>query len=344
VNNLQIIESCFQENEEKENNWEFDYVVIRDTQGKVVVATYLTTSIQKDDLLHPAAVSEQVEKMRIEEGDPYYLTSKMLSVGSPVSLGNQLYVDLSSPYWKESMESLLNIVEKIQQKNNATSVMIRDFYEMDESLQKVIEDAGFFKMDTFKNNVIETLPTSIDLLSKGVSKNARKHIRKKAIEGLDDFRANIVANPSSEQIDMYYELYSNVKLTKAEINTFKLPKKMFVGLMNSRNWEVIELVHDSTNQVAGYILSNVTNGIFTPTYIGLDYSFQDSNAYSKLLYLTIERAIELGAKKIELGITADFEKQRFGAQSKQMFAYVQSSDHYNREVVDNIFSKMKAFA
>src|SRR5665647_754651 len=69
---LQILEKSFKDNNLSEDNWIFDYLIIKDNEGNIIAATFLTTALWKDDMLSKDLVSAQVEDQR--KIDPYYLT------------------------------------------------------------------------------------------------------------------------------------------------------------------------------------------------------------------------------------------------------------------------------
>jgi len=95
---LKFLEESFSGNQLPEDNWDFDYLIIRDNSGKSVLATFLTTALWKDDMLSPAEISLQVEDMR--KTDPYYLTSKVISLGSLLTEGNHLTWTGNLPFGK----------------------------------------------------------------------------------------------------------------------------------------------------------------------------------------------------------------------------------------------------
>ncbi len=79
---LKFLESTFKNNDRPENNWEFDYLIIKDKNSKkVVLATFFTTALCKDDMLSHEALSNKIEAIR-KLNDPYYLTSMMVMTGS----------------------------------------------------------------------------------------------------------------------------------------------------------------------------------------------------------------------------------------------------------------------
>src|SRR6185369_14361690 len=121
---LKLLENSFQQNELPENNWEFDYLVIKDIiTGRPVVAGFLTTALWKDDMLSPAVVSESVEIKRA--ADPYYLTSKVISTGSLLTEGEHLFIDKSFPFWKDAMHLFFDQVNLLQEKYNTNNIVLR---------------------------------------------------------------------------------------------------------------------------------------------------------------------------------------------------------------------------
>ncbi len=59
---LQFPEESFSGNNEPEQNWDFHYLIISDTEKQPVIATYLCKALWKDDMMAPPAVSQQIEE------------------------------------------------------------------------------------------------------------------------------------------------------------------------------------------------------------------------------------------------------------------------------------------
>ncbi|HKC68093.1 MAG TPA: hypothetical protein VKG26_07670, partial [Bacteroidia bacterium] len=72
---------------------------------------------------------------------------------------------------------------------------------------------------------------------------------------------------------------------------------------------------------------------YCPWVLGLDYGFKEYHVYRQLLFQAILRAKQLDKHKICLGLTADEEKEKFGAKSTQMVAYIQVKDSFNLSVI-----------
>lgn len=338
---FEILERTYHHNILKENNWDFNYVIIRSPEGRVVLAAPLTTILQKDDILHSAEISESIERFR--KNDPYYLTSRVLMTGSPTTIGKSIYLDGNSRYLDEAIVKFGQHLSEIQRETNAKSIMIRDFMSTDDLVKDRLQDAGFFKLNTFKSNVISDLPESMEAYIGRLSKNARRHIKRKVERNADDFRYIVAKDPSQQKMKDWYQLYQNVSSDKREINVFTMPFSLFSNLVSSNSWEAHELITKpsllgDSSETAGvlFIHCDRENKVLTPNYIGLDRKFRDKGAYQQLMFNVVKYAIENGYKRIDLGATAEFEKSRLGAHAIQHFALYQADDHYNASHIETV--------
>ncbi len=342
---IKFLEESFTNNTEPENNWEFDYIVIKDALNKPVLATFLTTSIWKDDMMAPEGVSLQVESKRKALKDPYYLTSKIVSMGSLLTEGEHLYIDRTSPYWKEAMNILLEKIAQLQEKYNAASTLLRDLKQGDEEMDAFLMDNGYFKTSMPTNHIVDSLTWSDELeFLEGLSTRARKNVRQEVIRYLDNYEVRIVKNDASQlEIKHWYDLYMNVKSKSLLLNTFDLPYKLFTNMAINNNWEIMTLTLKSNYDTRAerkpvvVVFSYVTNEKYNPMIIGIDYSFQAKyKCYKQALYQLIIRARELGKKAVNLGFSASIEKQKYGAKVIDTVAYMQARDNYSLEVLSSM--------
>ena len=129
VEGLRSLERTFRDNAEPENNWGFHYFVVRDAAKRPVLATFFTDALWKDDMLASEEVSRKVEAMRA--GNPYFLTSRGLSMGSLLTEGDHLFLDRSGD-WRSALRLLLESASGVQRKVGAQSLILRDVPAGDE--------------------------------------------------------------------------------------------------------------------------------------------------------------------------------------------------------------------
>ncbi len=338
---LQFLENSFSKNTEEVNNWKFDYLLVRDEYKTPVLATFFTTAIAKDDMLSSAAISSAVEEMRQKEGAEF-LTSKTVMMGSMLTEGEHLFLNRKHPNWKAAMECMFDVASHLQETYEANAVMYRDFLGSDDEMDRFLMGNGFIKTDLPTSHTIENFNWKTpDEWVETLSAKSRRHVRGTILKKAPLYDVKHIENATEEQIERWYNLYIQVKKNSLALNTFTLPYKLFKNLASSANWDVLELhLKDKSiaNSDAISVIFNYKSGdSYSAMFIGVDYSLQaDFMPYRQALYQTILRAKELGVKNLHLGYTADLEKKRLGASSKNTFCYVQIKDHYNISVISNI--------
>src|SRR5690606_22408751 len=114
---FRFLETCFQNHKEPEHNWEFYYLQVVDASGQTLAMAVFTLSLWKDDLLAKPNLSLQIEKQR--EKEKYFLTSKVLGLGSLFSDGLPLYIKKDHGNQEKVIAVLLNSLEEIANNHKA---------------------------------------------------------------------------------------------------------------------------------------------------------------------------------------------------------------------------------
>lgn len=335
-NGVAFLEKVFSNNRAPEDNWIFDYVIIRDNRQQPVVAAFITTALCKDDMLAPEEVSAVIEQQRFD--NPYYLTSKTLSVGSLFSEGEHLYVNRNSPYWKEALRMLFEQISKLQEQYEANTVLLRDFSDTDEAFTTFFTDNGFFRIAMPENNVLDISGwNDREGYINSLSPRSRRHFRYDVAKYETQFTVRKETNPSKEEIIHWYQLYCNVKNRNLAINAFTLPYKLFEAMAGSNEWDVLTLHLPGKPEAVAVLFSYKTGGTYASLVIGMDYAYLESHKlYKQCLYRLVMRAKELGCKIIHMGFSASTEKRKTGAVQVPAFAFAQIKDDFNLKEIDNI--------
>ena len=340
--NLKLVEQCFQGNSAPENNWKFQYVTIKDSQGTIVLKTFFTTALVKDDMFSPASVSAKVELMRQE--DPYVLSSKNVMTGSMITKGEHVYINREHNNWKEALALLVKAMQETMEQVGATKLMLRDFvgYE-DKELEQVFLELGLINYNLLDNCIVESLAwndraTYLALLGQKYRYNVRKEI----LQFEDRFIVRTNKPQSESEIDACYQLYSAVFEKALELNVFKLPKHYFKAMCANNNYDVIQLylkpefVEGATSPVlVGILFSEINGSTYNAMLVGLDYNYvKTHNTYKQILFQSLERAQQVGCEVLDLAYTAELTKKKLGAKLQQVRAFVQSTEHFNHQILD----------
>ena len=340
---LHFLEKVYRNNPKPENNWDFHYFIIRDANDELVLATFFTVALIKDDLLAPDGVSRQIEKLRAK--DPYYLTSKMLMMGSLVSEGQHCYINRSHSRWRQALILLLDNLWRLQEKHSLSSIYLRDFSTRDTEIHDFLFDQGFLKIALPDNHTIKAVnwKTPLEYLNRLKSDN-RYYVKRKALKYELFYDVELVQNPSQEEIKQFYELYQNVRQRSFEINSFDVPLKFIEEALKYPEWELISLKlkpeYRQEDKPIGMALNYKTKNTYVFCITGMDYNFLHSHhIYPQILWQTVQRAAQLKIKCLKLGLTASQNKRKFGAKTVNQVSYVQTQDTYNLSVINAIANK-----
>lgn len=338
---LRLLEDGFSGNERPEDNWDFIYYIIEDDKGTPVLATFFTSLLTKDDMLAPAEVSKKIEAERLKT--PYYLTSRTLMMGLVITDGRHMYLNRTHKDWKKALTMLLDRLWEDQEKEGADSLFLRDFDENDTEISEFMADHGFIKLRLPDSHVVETSCRSMSDYLAGLKHKHRYYVKHDILKHQEQFEAVVIegAYDNEEEIEQWYKMYENVKQNNLDINLYNLPRKLFRQMAASSDWDkiVIRLKnhHGPDNNTPLAIGFAYKSANYTPFLLGLNYSVKDTmNVYKQMLYHTISRGIELKARKIYLGLTANLEKRRLGSVNQSNVAFIQTKDNLNMSIIDKI--------
>lgn len=335
---LRYLEETFQENAEPENNWNFHYYRVLDESGTPVLATFFTSAQWKDDMIESAAVSQRVEALRRD--DPSFLTSHTLAMGSLFTEGMHLYLDRARD-WRKALSLLFPALGQEQERSGAKNLVLRDLPTADQELSEFLSAQGFVKVRMPVSLVLEMDWTTEAELYQRLSRKAKQHQRNSVWPFNDTYEIEVLRSggrePSREEYERFYELYLNVKRQNLALNTFDLPKTVFVNMLKHPCWELVLFYPKSPLDVdprraVGIMGSFVGPEQYAFLIVGMDYRYvRERGLYRQTLRQALLRTQHHGRRRVLLGMDAALEKRRFGAVEHQRQCFVQVTDHYNLE-------------
>ena len=337
---VKTLESVFTDQALPENNWHFDYLVIRDRAGEVVIATFITTALWKDDMLAPAAVSEAVEAHRA--ADPYYLTSRVTMTGSLLTEGEHIYIHYQHPLWQQGLVLLLEQLFKLQEKYGSNHVLIRDFGPCPPEVDRLMADRGLIKREMPPTHEATITWQEPSAFYHSLSQRSRQHFREDIRKHQHHFIVKAVTEPVPARVtEKWYTLYENVKGRSLGLNTFALPLRFFTSLFENPQWEVLTLDlkagDDGPAETVGMVVCYKTPEVYIPMVIGIDYNANKKyKVYRQALYQLLLRAGALGKSKVYLGFGATVEKKKLGARPRSAHAYWLCRDTYAVQLLAGI--------
>lgn len=343
-----VAEQAFRQHDRDEYNWDFHYVIVRTADGTPVAASFFSSALSKDDMLMRDEVSQAVEARRA--ADPYFLTSKIVTMGSGFSEGNHLYLDRKGP-WRAALVRMLEVATEVYDAEAANMLLLRDLPADDPEMDAFLRDQGLVKIPMFTSYHLDIDWSSQEEYLAKLSRRKRKHLRE-IIERSAHYSVKVFSPQSGQQLDAdglahLYRLYRNVADRKRKLNVFPLPATLMPKLQTSDAWELVAVYLSeegggpADGKPIAFYAAHRHTGHYAPFLCGLDYRFVfEHGAYRNMIFEMIQRAQATGVKRIHMGMDADQEKQRFGCRPMENCVYLQARDHFNGELLREIVAEV----
>ncbi len=343
---LESMETAFGDDQKPENRWNFHYFIVRDASEKIVLATFFTEALWKDDMLADASISREVERGR--ERDPYFLTSRAFAMGSLLTEGNHLYLDRDAD-WREALHLLLVAANTSRDECGAPTIVMRDLPEEDHELIGALAEAGFVRVSLPDSMVIDVDWKDVAEFLAARSKRERRFHREQVKPCWEAYDVEVLRaggrRPLPAEWAHLYELYRAVHSRQLVLNTFPLPEGLLPRILDCPGWELIllrlrpEFGGEPDAFPQGFMVSHAGEQVYSPLFVGMDYRLVETHGlYRQLLARSVWRARTLGARRVAFGMGSELEKTRFGAHAARRVMYVQSHDLYQHDVLELIAS------
>jgi Acetyltransferase (GNAT) domain len=347
---LQTFEQVFAndsaEHAAPEESWRFDYVLVRDLDrgGRPVAGTFFTTALWKDDMLSSAELSAEVEKLRAD--DPYRLTSRLVAMGSLLTEGDHLYLDRDAD-WRAALRLVLAKARAVEEETGASGVTLRDLPDEDAELHEFLVAEGFARIPVPTSWERDVDFRGDEEFLASLTSRPRHHQRTKVLALEGAYKVSIAEGGGSErlpaaELDHLYRLYRNVHSRNLELNVYPLPRRVLDAIAGNPGWEIVTLrLLDGPDEPVAFVVQHVGPRHVQPLFLGLDYDYVASHgAYQQALWQSVRSAQRLGVERVLFGMAADRHKARFGARPQRQWAYVQTTDTYNSDILDQLARKL----
>ncbi|MGE5342540.1 MAG: GNAT family N-acetyltransferase [Candidatus Omnitrophota bacterium] len=261
-------------------------------------------------------------------------------------------LETSMEHWwfEEEFELSHIIVQKIHDKIRsifpAIRIMVfRDFTCLDNKgqiLKKYLLTHEFIDVLNFPNCIIArdnfTLDEHYNRLNKKARANVRNSDRLKNQHELSIEKVKIDENI----LEKVYPLYLQVHERAETFQRPPFPKEFFKEIMKHMGNEVhFLLVIDKEAQIQGFILGGLSDRIYCPYMIGLNYqvAYQYS-LYRILLWEAIKVAFNEEVQEIDLGITSYFIKQDYGSELVEMKMLIRFYPTFVHKMIKPLIKKI----
>lgn len=257
---------------------------------------------------------------RIKKIFPKFLEVTFIESGFPSELGNAMCVADS-----ESIKDILYLFDRelmrLAKKENTKFIVIRDINSIEKREYDYLNRFGYKTFQNFPNGYMRILHNSFDDYIKDLNSRHRREIKNKLsifesdcrIEKIYDFKSI-----SGEIETLWKDTYNHAKDYQREI----LNKDYFEYLSDDLKDKSFILAAKRGDKLIGFSLYYDSGESLIFSYCGLDYEENKKYyTYFVLFYKSVEEAIKMGKKRLELGVTSYETKLRIGGMGELLFAY-----------------------
>jgi hypothetical protein len=337
-------EPVFTDTPEPEHSWGFLYVLVRDLTGRVIAAAPFTRALCKDDMLMREEVSEHVEEKR--KTDPYFLSSRVLLLGTLVSEGNHLYLDRTGP-WRAALARLLEVAREEFDRSSCAVMTLRDLPADNPEMDQEMLHHGLVKVPMLDSHLLHIKWWTEEEYLSSLTRRKREHVRERIEQSRHYERrlhgVGVGESLTVEELGYLHSLYLNVAKKAMRFNIYDLPLRLLAAMHETPAWELVTLRLDPAHggptdgRPVAFYAGHKQDGHYGAFLCGVDYDYvYQHGAYRQVLFQIVRRAMELGMKTVHLGMTANLEKLRFGTVAQQTCVYMQARDHFGGALLREI--------
>jgi predicted N-acyltransferase len=244
---------------------------------------------------------------------PRFFMLKILECGSPVTINTPQFVKAEIISTEFFLKQLKIVLTKLSRQKGCLITVVRDFEEghNNDAFKSGLKQLGYRWVPSLPNTYLDIKWSTIDEYSNSM----RSHYRYKLLKRLarsdgKNLKVELVADfsdRSNELCRQWHVVHQNAKELVREV----LTPEFYSEFSNNMGENSQVLLFYSNAVLVAHVLLLKDGSTLRWLYVGRNHS-QTDNLYFYIVYKTIETAITMGVKKLEMGLTTYPIKQDFG--------------------------------
>ena len=311
----------------KINDCEHRYFLFRDAGGLLLAhASFYAISTPLDLFLpREGPVAKAIAGVR--RLFPRFLNFRMVECGSPTTLGYPVAfrTGIADEERRETWRALVRAMELFAAEEKAGLLVVRDFREDERTTAAPLAEQGFACIPNLENTVLRmrwaTFDEYLGSLRAHYRRQVRLNLERAKRAGLRLERVSDFAPFASEMARLWRLTHLRSTAYQREVLEADYFENLSAGLGDRTFATFLWL----GSRLVGFTLYLREDNVLVPSYIGIDYAFNDEaalvfNAY----YDWVRTGIELGVSVMELGITTYESKLRLGAEIEPLGIFMRA--------------------
>lgn len=331
--------------EARVENASFWYMLFYDQSELVGHAVLSSFSISLDLFISTNSLIRGIRKIR-----PDFFNVKIFFCGLPVSFGQSNLKVKRDKYAQEITQQIAKEMEKIASEEKITLLCAKEFKGSEAIAHEAFLLDGFFKAYSLPYMKMDVQWDSFYDYLKSLRHSYRRSIRLSLLksgseipkiylahEKYDDSKpvwvlGDITLVQAQDMLEMYLPVMDR---TPTKLETLNLP--FFKGLRHDyqTKMEVLTIQQHGKILSAGMVIQHEDELTFM--LVGRKNPKDNAHSYFNLVYGIIELAISRGLRRVHLGQTAYWVKQRVGGRPVDVYIYFKS----RKPLVNWMLTKLK---
>lgn len=244
---------------------------------------------------------------------PRFLKIRTLEIGSPITLG--LTISRRPDLSQEQLAAIVNEIKGYARQNHVDLVLIRDFSDPEDSLEKALLQLGFAMIQSVPSASLPVVWKTFDEYVSDLRYKYRNNL-KRSLRRKEECRIQtVIANDGRvlEHIQELSRLSANVVDRSKELPREHIGPAYHQAMYNRWRESSRWLMYFQDERLVAYIHFIEYHGSLTAQYIGMDYEVsRQAQLYFNIGYDLIRYSIEHGIALIHGGATSYAAKSAAG--------------------------------
>jgi predicted N-acyltransferase len=293
----------------KLNDFRYKHALFYDNNGNAVASTSFYTITTDIAIFAPGRLRTVLAIIR--RAFPNFLKIRMLECGTPITL-NKPFVTGAGITDSQVMEPLHDLLLETAKSSGCFIIIFRDLENVSNALQPAFERLGYHIVDSLPTTYMEVIWPTVDAYLASMKSYYRskllKHLRINKDQGVRHELRDDFADLAEVLCAHWQVVHSHADEYQREILTPAFYRE-FSATLGSRS-KVLLFYRKS--ELVGHALLLMDGDLLRWLYFGRVEAGNDS-LYIYVGHSVVKTAIQLGAKRIELGLTTYSIKKDLGA-------------------------------
>ena len=269
-------------------------------------------------------------RLTIKRWFPNFMTHKVLECGYFTMIGEGLVVRDAQAF-PEALRTVSQEMDRIASEENADFQLIRDVpMEHYEAYREILRPLGYYPVLGFPNAVLPVCWNSLDDYLAALNSKTRLKFRN-SLRLKEKFDIDVeFTRDYAEHAATLAALWENVHRNAKDYSREFLDQAFFAHSASVLRENSEVLLFRQRGKIIAFMLNLYGADDYIVLDWGVDYSFEqyrEANLYRAASVLSLQRAIELGKSKMELGITNYTPKMTLGAEIVPLVYFVRHRDN-----------------